>query len=111
MLSAFVSLEIVNLAWAYSKMAILDKPLRDSLSSAALPRLTEFEEQNLTQTAWSLAAWSVLHMPLMNSLAGPSEKKLSRLAGAMRCYYCMPIVAVDILWAKFFKPIVVFRSM
>jgi hypothetical protein len=47
---------IANMAWAFSKLAVNDEPLRDALSAAALAKLSSFGPQGLANLVWSLSS-------------------------------------------------------
>jgi hypothetical protein len=49
-------LAVSNTVWALAKLALRDEPLLSAISSASIPRLSQFGLQDLSTTAWALSA-------------------------------------------------------
>mmetsp|Transcript_82998 Transcript_82998/g.235456 ORF Transcript_82998/g.235456 Transcript_82998/m.235456 type:complete len:91 (-) Transcript_82998:47-319(-) len=45
--------ECSSIAWAMARMTLQHAPLRQSISSQAIRKLSQFEAQNLVNTAWA----------------------------------------------------------
>ena len=48
-LAAFNAQDLANTAWAYATLEVLDDPLLEAISAAALPRITQFALQELAK--------------------------------------------------------------
>mmetsp|Transcript_48001 Transcript_48001/g.148156 ORF Transcript_48001/g.148156 Transcript_48001/m.148156 type:complete len:543 (-) Transcript_48001:115-1743(-) len=57
-----------------------DLPLLDALSSAAIPIITEFTPQGLSNTSWSYARLSIEARPLMHAIAAEALKRKNEFA-------------------------------
>lgn len=61
-------------AWAFR-----DAPLREALSSQAIPKLSQFRTQDLCNTSWSVASMSEPDWPLLAAIAAAARHLLSFL--------------------------------
>mmetsp|Transcript_115336 Transcript_115336/g.246506 ORF Transcript_115336/g.246506 Transcript_115336/m.246506 type:complete len:84 (-) Transcript_115336:101-352(-) len=52
------------MAWALAKLALSDAPLLNSIASAAIPLISEFNSQDLANTPWAFAKREVVNRPL-----------------------------------------------
>jgi len=50
-------------------MGIFNAPLLHALSAAAIPRLADFQPQELANFAWSFATLGMVDAPLRNSIS------------------------------------------
>lgn len=53
------------MAWAYAKLALLDQPLIDAISGAAIARISQLSALSLSRTAWAFATLLIENEPLM----------------------------------------------
>lgn len=65
----FGSQSIANLAWAMSRMQVIDRPLLDALAAQALRTLAGANPQNLSNTAWAFAKRGCLPRPLIDAIS------------------------------------------
>eukprot|EP00811_Abedinium_folium_P035362 NODE_8160_length_1518_cov_4.830338.p2 GENE.NODE_8160_length_1518_cov_4.830338~~NODE_8160_length_1518_cov_4.830338.p2 ORF type:complete len:198 (+),score=31.24 NODE_8160_length_1518_cov_4.830338:665-1258(+) len=62
--------DISNMAWSCSLLEIhADGPLLDAISSAAIRKISDANQQNIGNTAWSIARLAVRDRPLRAALA------------------------------------------
>eukprot|EP00420_Gonyaulax_spinifera_P008318 CAMPEP_0197924270 /NCGR_PEP_ID=MMETSP1439-20131203/95417_1 /TAXON_ID=66791 /ORGANISM="Gonyaulax spinifera, Strain CCMP409" /LENGTH=56 /DNA_ID=CAMNT_0043546685 /DNA_START=121 /DNA_END=287 /DNA_ORIENTATION=- len=47
--------DLANLAWAGAKLTFLDGPLFDSISAAAITKMSAFKARDIGNTAWALS--------------------------------------------------------
>lgn len=43
------------MVWSIARLCMQDEPLIHAIADSALPRITDFENQDMSNTAWSLA--------------------------------------------------------
>jgi hypothetical protein len=63
--------------WAFSKQEIMNMPLLDAISSAAIRHLAEFAPLHLSNTAWSFATYSFEDQPFMESISAAALSRLT----------------------------------
>jgi len=60
---------LAGMAWSMAKLMYGNVPLRQSMASASLHRISEFLARELSTMAWAFSRWSVPHMPLLDSIS------------------------------------------
>lgn len=58
----------------------MDVPLLEATAATAIPRLTDWDQSDITCTAWAFSKRGIYHRPLRNSIAASSLPRLNELA-------------------------------
>lgn len=66
-----------NTAWAAAQLAFANDPLRHSIASAAIPKSSQFDGQDLANLAWSFAYFVKAHCPLLASISSSAIPRIS----------------------------------
>jgi len=64
------------MSWAFAKIVCLHLPLLDSISAAAINRITSLLPLHITNIVWAFAKLTLQHQPLIDALAGESIPKI-----------------------------------
>mmetsp|Transcript_19592 Transcript_19592/g.26332 ORF Transcript_19592/g.26332 Transcript_19592/m.26332 type:complete len:145 (+) Transcript_19592:44-478(+) len=64
------------MAWSLSVLGVAAWPLLNAISASALPRLSQFSLQHLSNPAWSLSKFSILDDPLLAAISSEASPKL-----------------------------------
>jgi len=67
---------LASLPWSDSTFHERHRPLRDSIASSAIPRITEYTAQNIANTAWAVSVFGYHNQPLRDALAASSRRPL-----------------------------------
>eukprot|EP00746_Dinoflagellata_sp_MGD_P150727 gnl/MRDRNA2_/MRDRNA2_82526_c0_seq2.p1 gnl/MRDRNA2_/MRDRNA2_82526_c0~~gnl/MRDRNA2_/MRDRNA2_82526_c0_seq2.p1 ORF type:complete len:140 (-),score=14.10 gnl/MRDRNA2_/MRDRNA2_82526_c0_seq2:46-465(-) len=63
------------MAWALSPRALQNGPLLHAISAASIPKIHDFNAQNLANTAWAIAVRGVLnHEPLIHAISSSARR-------------------------------------
>merc|ERR1740121_3009566 len=91
-LLAFVSQNIANTAWSFSKLGWTVRPLFEAIASASLKGCTDFPTRDLAATAWAFSTFSLRvlantswalstrgldHYPLFEAIASAAIAKIT----------------------------------
>jgi len=72
---------LVNTAWAFATLEVLDDPLTYAIAAQALESSGEFDARELANLAWACATLHCAHLKLMDAIASAAIRK-SRFFGA-----------------------------
>lgn len=64
------------MATAFANCGVLVDQLLEAISAEAIPKLSEFNVQDLSLTAWAMSKLGFLHLHLLDSIAAASIPKL-----------------------------------
>mmetsp|Transcript_62829 Transcript_62829/g.205094 ORF Transcript_62829/g.205094 Transcript_62829/m.205094 type:complete len:881 (+) Transcript_62829:1687-4329(+) len=76
LLPEFISQELSNLSWAFSKVVILDRPLLAAIACAAIARSRDLSPQDLSSIAWSVAVVALTNDPLLDAIAARAMPRI-----------------------------------
>lgn len=65
------------IAWSIATLEFFDTPLRESISSSALRKISEYDAESLANIAWSVADLPMRDVPLLKSLSSSAIRKIT----------------------------------
>lgn len=60
------------MAWAFATLGVMNEPLMNAISAAALRKRTDYRTQNLSNTVWAYATLALLDGPLFQAISASS---------------------------------------
>mmetsp|Transcript_96071 Transcript_96071/g.309877 ORF Transcript_96071/g.309877 Transcript_96071/m.309877 type:complete len:102 (+) Transcript_96071:956-1261(+) len=70
--------DLANIVWSYAALEYsAARPLLESISSASIARIEDFDQQHVSNTAWAIARLAWKDRPLFDALSGPAVPTIS----------------------------------